>query len=135
MKWLSAFVFALTISWSTGSYSQDGTPAPVPTARDLYVGCFLFVNLDGDLRDESGRASPYSMQVCAATGMRAMLREGASAPAPNRFCLPQTASIRSNPGREMALAYLEYFEEHASRLADQHGPSVFLSAMINRWPC
>lgn len=113
-------------------------PLQVPSARDLYIGCSLFVRQDDVLRDSDGRTRPYSATTCGLQAIMAITdREGRSNTKDNRlrFCLPGTAEASRDPATAMAYAYIDYFERVGSRLPGTDGRYVYVAAMIDKWPC
>lgn len=115
--------------------AQDMPPAQ-PTARDMYVSCFLFVHQDDVPKSNNGTFPSYSGGRCGAVSLRLISsREGAARTTAYRFCLDHSSATRSDPANAMAYAYLDYFESHPALTGNQDGTAMYLFAMIDRWPC
>ena len=123
------------------SSTADVDPAakqPSITARDLYIGCYLLVHNTDVPADQAGHALPFSAANCAVTSILAIAnREGASTTKENkfRFCIPDGSQESQNPAIAMAAVYLDFYEMNGPRLAANDGVSVYVSAMILKWPC
>jgi hypothetical protein len=118
--------------------TASALPRPLPNARELYVGCSLYVRGDDVAKGRDGYATNYSSVICGFQSLAAIAnRESMIAGKNNalRFCLPKTAEATQDPTRAMAYAYLDYFERIGSRMADKDGATVFIVAMIDKWPC
>jgi hypothetical protein len=113
-------------------------PRSTSTARDIYIGCGLFVRGKDVTRDEQGHQELYSGAQCALYSLMAIgQRQGRRNGEDNRqrFCLPQVYEIRQEPTRAMAYAYIEFFESRPSVLADWSGIDAYMAGMISKWPC
>lgn len=128
--WLVAILLLLA---PTVSIAADDVP---PTVRDLYVGCYLFVN-GGKLSEES-EAKPYSEAACLSETIVISLERGGQSESKSnrwRFCVPPTVEIATNPERAMAYAFLEYVEANPLFLTKSDGRATFIIAMARKWPC
>ncbi len=104
-----------------------------PTHHDVYVSCYLLARDDGLQIDES---KPYSPFTCAKYSIIAIAnREGRIAGQRLRFCLPKGAGMDADPAREMAYAYIDLYQQAASRFENTKGLTAYVSLMILRWPC
>jgi hypothetical protein len=73
--------------------NANDLPRAVPTARDVYVGCYLSVSNEEVPKDPTGHPQPFSAAQCELYALLAITnREGYSQNADNkyRFCLPKT---------------------------------------------
>lgn len=123
---------------SNGSAQTLGIPEPAPTARELYVGCYLATERDDVLQNSFGKIRRYSASRCEGYAIEAIVyREGRSGAKDNkyRFCLPKTAQASQSPVIAMAYAYVDYYEATASRTPTMDGVTAYLTAMIVKWPC
>lgn len=106
-----------------------------PTPRDLYVSCYLYVN-QAALSSGNGGREPYNPVTCGLLVLSAIAnREGRSVKSSYRFCLPKTAEVNTAPDRAIAFAYIDYFENVASRIPIEDGRAAFVAALIRKWPC
>jgi hypothetical protein len=122
---------------SVTAQAQDW-PTPEPTARDVYVSCWLYVNNADVPKDAAGKLQPFSSERCGVYSLVAITyREGRSKTEDNRyrFCLPNTAELSTDSPRAMAFAYVDYFESRAAQLASKDGKTAYTAAMILKWPC
>lgn len=107
-----------------------------PTARDMYVSCFLFVNKAEAGKGDVANRPLYSATTCAATALALIVnREGKRPNTRYTFCLPQSVDVDSDPARAMALAYLDSYEALWVKAPASGGRPAFLLAMVNKWPC
>ena len=131
-------MFAFLSCASSISAQAQAIADTQPTARDIYVGCSLFVN-DADVpKDENGHFRAFSGERCALYSLLAIRdRESKVVGKDNRlrFCLPHTAEVSQNPARAMAYTYIEFFETRSATLADKPGNTAYVLAMISKWPC
>ncbi len=131
----TTLVVALTVALWT-SVSAAELPAPKPTARDMYVACYLLAH-DSDVpKRASGQAEQFSSSYCAAASLSMIAnREGKENTSKYRFCLDRGAATSANIPKAMAFAYLDYFEGPALRDKGVDGMPAYLFAMMERWPC
>lgn len=105
----------------------------IPTARELYVGCYLLVQ-GKDVPEAKGPApDPYSAAACLMIVGIGAEREAAKPEEERTFCVPSI--IAGNPYREMALAYLDFYEATEGKLAERSSIDVARAAFIAKWPC
>jgi hypothetical protein len=113
----------------------DGDPPP--TARDLYIGCYLLLRDTDVPMGSDNKPTAYSAANCGSQVLSTMTyREGAQPGQPFRFCLPDNDESRDRPALMMAQAYVDYYERKSSRVPkDTKGSALFVVAMVDRWPC
>jgi hypothetical protein len=105
----------------------------IPTARELYVGCYLLVQ-GKDVPEAKGAApDPYSAASCLMVVGIGAEHEAAKPEAERTFCLPSI--IAANPYRDMALAYLDFYEATGGKLAAKNSIEVASAAFAAKWPC
>lgn len=108
------------------------TPS-IPTAREMYVGCYLLVQ-GKDVPEARGPApDPYSAADCLIVMSIGAQHETAKSESEREFCLPSL--IAANPYRDMALAYLDFYEATGGKYADQNALPIVQASLIAKWPC
>jgi hypothetical protein len=128
-----AALISAAFPWA--AQGQD-LPKPTPTARDMYVACYLFANETDVPKATGGTAELFSGHYCALASISMIVnREGNRNINKYKFCLDDAASTRSNIPMAMAYAYIDYFEGPAFKDKGVDGSSAYLFAMIARWPC
>ena len=132
MKWPIILIALI----STG-VQGEGLPTPKPTARDLYVGCYLYVHRYDVPKDDDGRPQIFSAAWCSLAAIKAIsYREGKRPEHKGHtFCLPKTAELSTDPARAMAFAYMDYYESIVNGIENVDGELAYTVAMIKRWPC
>ena len=128
---LMAVGFLLAMLGQAQAQPSAPAPTPEPTAADLYVGCSLFLH-HTDVLDQSGS---FSATECSLVALGAIANREGHIASKFRFCLPKDAAMRADPARQMAGAYVDYFEKQAPKIATQEGRAFFIFAMMGRWPC
>lgn len=132
---------AMVMAFAFLSYpapAQQALPRPDPTPRDIYVGCYLYLQGIELPRDDQGLARPYSAARCGGLAVLAIARREGRVPGQRndlRFCLPDTADVDTDPARAMAAAYIDWYERTGSRMPQREYAGAFTIAMISRWPC
>lgn len=117
------------------SFAAD-LPAPKPTARDLYVACYLLAHDTGVLEKDDGSAELFSSDYCKIASLSMITnREGEANTAKYKFCLDNGAAISADPPKAMAFAYLDFFESGSIVDTGMDGSAAYLMAMMARWPC
>lgn len=143
MKWMAILAALSTCCAVSPAQGQALPPAP-PTARDLYVGCYLYVHGNDVPKDTTGHAENYSASWCGLAAIKAVTyREGEQPEHKGlTFCLPKTSEMSTDPARAMAFAYLDYYEKYISYFETKRpgtpsadGETFYTAAMISRWPC
>ena len=89
--------FLLTTSMVS---AQPAIPRPDPTPRDIYVGCYLYIQGIELPRDDQGLARPYSAAKCGGLAVLAIAHREGRVPGQRndlRFCLPDTADVDTAP--------------------------------------
>ena len=122
----------------TNLASAQNLPEIRPTARDVYVGCFLYLKGTDVALGPGGHNERFSGPMCGLQALGAIAhREGRIEGHNNklRFCLPKIAEMGSDPVRAMANVYLDYFESVGSRQASADGQLAYTAALIMKWPC
>jgi hypothetical protein len=104
-----------------------------PTGRELYVGCYLVIQGQDVPKSTGPSPENFSADACLMVMAIAAEREAAKPPALRTFCIPGV--IVAQPYRDMALAYLDYYEKTDAKLFDQNGISVTMSALRSKWRC
>lgn len=134
MKAMVAAIVGLAAASGTGAQTTP-LPQPRPSARDMYVSCYLLVRREPVSRGPDGSRPSYAPETCTLMSLAAIRdRESAAAPKPH-FCLAMTAEVEKSPPDAMAYAYLDFFERRGSALAGLDGRAAYIAAMISRWPC
>jgi hypothetical protein len=113
-------------------------PKPKPTARDLYIGCSLFVRHTDVASDGTGLSRPFSAAYCGSYSVAARALLGGRVKVGDnsrRFCLPNDAQTAQEPAQVMAYAYIDFFENRVGHMATGPGFEAYLAAMIVKWPC
>lgn len=126
-----AYLAAALLSLA-GPASVQEMPAPKPSARDLYVACYLY------LRDEAviSKSAGYHPMGCAAAALSGMVyREGQSQPSKYKFCLPSDAAVEADIPKAMAAAYLDGFDELPPAARRGDGAAAFVVVLMRKWPC
>jgi hypothetical protein len=125
--------FALLIFATAIARAQPAVPPSLPTARDLYIGCSLVLRKN-DV-PQAGKV-PYSAATCAVVSLEVMiLHDGRDlSGGKRRFCLPLPKDEASH-ATEMPRAYVEYYEAAGGRFAARDGKTVFIAAMLEKFPC
>lgn len=143
MKWCSAVAIIGICCAVTPAQGQD-IPLPVPTVRDLYVGCNLAVQRTDVPKRADGRFERFSAAWCGMAALKAIANREGQQPAHKgyTFCLPKTAEISTDPARAMAFAYIDYYERYSGYFETRNpgtlssdGETFYLAAMIKKWPC
>lgn len=127
-------IVALTFS----SVAQGRTvPMPEPTARDLYIACYLFVHESDVPKGKDGNPQRFSPGWCQIVAMRALnFREGKRLEHNGyEFCLPKTSEMATDPARAMAFAFMDHYESVVNGLKEANGTTAYAVAMIEKWPC
>lgn len=133
MRGISAWAAAMMM---LASASAAQTPAPaapkLPTARELYVSCFLLLKEDF----AAGVGRQHKPETCAGFALIGIAtREGRAADNKYRFCLPKDDFGRDDTTESMAAAYIEYYDRQARVLPQDKAREAFTMAMIEKWPC
>lgn len=148
-SWLLAGVGALScLASGVADAAETNTgraPSPVvqpqakprPTAKELYIGCYLLARDTDVPLGPDGHFANYSAANCGEQVLSTMtFREGAKPGGQFRFCLPDTPATREEPAVVMAKAYLDFYERKGARLPkDTDGSGAFIVAMVETWPC
>lgn len=136
---MKTVVFAMAAACiNIGAYAQvTDPPLPKPTARDLYVGCYLSAHQTDVPKDAAGRFERFSGAWCDLASLKAVTNREGKRPEHKgyTFCLPESVELNTNLGRAMALAYLDYYESIVTGIAGQDGETAYTVAMIKKWPC
>jgi hypothetical protein len=138
MRNLIFAALSLLFGLSSTAEVDPAAKQPTPTARDLYIGCYLLLHNTDVPADQAGTSLPFSAEKCAVTSVLAIAaREGANTTKDNqfRFCIPDGSQESQNPAIAMAAVYLDFYEMNGPRLAANDGATVYVSAMILKWPC
>ncbi len=133
---LTALIVALaTASCATVAAAAD-LPAPKPTARDLYIACYLLAHETDVLKRPDGKSELFGSSYCGLASISMIAnREGQENPNKYKFCLDRSASTTANIPKAMAFAYLDYYEGPALKDKGVDGSAAYLFAMMARWPC
>lgn len=117
------------------AHAADLPEAP-PTARDMYVSCYLLAN-DTDVFDKpNGKHEKFSATWCGARAIAEIAtHEGNGVQSKFKFCLDRDAATRTDPAKAMAYAYLDFYERADLRDRNADGRAAYLFAMVARWPC
>ena len=132
-----ALALAAALAFALPAHAQaQPLPAAKPTPRDLYVSCYLLIQGTDVPRGEDGKAPPFGAVQCGAVALQLIAsREGAENKENHKFCLDDSAAVQTNAMREMALAYINFYELRLFKNGEPEAVPYFLLAMIHRWPC
>ena len=131
----SAITAALATTLSINATAME-LPAPKPSARDMYVACYLLVNDNDALKQADGKSELYSSSYCNLASLSMIAnREGKENPSKYKFCLDSRSATSTNIPKAMAFAYLDFYEGAALKDKGTDGSAAYLFAMMARWPC
>ena len=105
----------------------------IPTARELYVGCYLLVQGKDVPLAKGASPDPYSAASCLMVVGVGAETEAAKPQSARLFCIPSL--IAANPYRDMALAYVGFYEATNGKLADMNSIQAARAAFVAKWPC
>jgi len=126
-------VLRLAIALSLAGPPAHAEALKLPTGREMYVGCYLFVQGKDVPSTNDDDLEPYSAASCFLTAGAAAEAEASKAGQSRFFCLPSTTAV--NPYRDMALAYIEFYEASGSKMAELSSLGVMRAALLVKWPC
>jgi hypothetical protein len=129
------FTTLVAFALNGATFSEKPADAKRPTAREVYVGCFLMTYRD----DHGGSPDEYFFRfgagACQATALAAGFASIPPPKGPGSWCPPLSEDISVENLQPMVSTFLEYFEKNSSKVSDIDGEEVFLDAMRERWPC
>jgi hypothetical protein len=143
---LLAMVASISVPGRAGPPDPEGWIPDVedkPTARELYVACVLALGRADVVQpattqarrgDGTTEVSPFHPWVCGRLTMEATQLASPLA-THDRWCPPDSADISIENLGPIPQTFLDYFERHASEVAERDGRTVFRQALRDRWPC
>lgn len=133
-RWVLSFVGICSL---IAPAEAQSLPAPKPTARDLYVGCYLMVHRTDVPKDNNGHPEVFSADWCGLAAIKAITYREGDRPEHKgyTFCLPKTAEMGTDPARAMAFAYMDWYESIVTGIEDKDGESAYVVSLIKKWPC
>lgn len=132
----SKIVALLALISSQSLVAMQTSDAPnlnAPSARDLYVGCYLVIKGDELAHKERiGSSKAYSADRCV---MQSALTMAMFRNKPDGFCPQANVEFEADPIRSMASMYLAFYESRAAGAGSLGGSGVMLYAAQQKWPC
>lgn len=128
---------ALTLQPQLAMAQELPKPPPVaPTARDLYIGCNLYIR-DTEVTDRDKRhAPPYSAEACSLIAFMAFGYSRKIKPGNEwEYCVPEDATWAADPVRAMATKYVDTYERYRFPDPNKHGLTMMLYMFKIGWPC
>lgn len=129
-------IFELALALSSMAASTQALPPQKPTARELYIGCSLFVR-DADIAQKAETSlQAFSAERCALTAFMALKYWRQITPGTDwEYCIPTTASISADRGKAIANAYLDFYEKYGRVKPEEDGLTIMLYGLKETWPC
>lgn len=129
-------IAAAVAGLAVGPADAADLPEPTPTARDMYISCYLLAHETDVPSRPNGKPETFSMTWCGARGLAEIAgHEGKAVESKYKFCLDDRAATQTDTLKAMAYAYLDFYENNANLNRGADGRAAFLFAMVARWPC
>lgn len=134
-KWLLAAAVLLQPQMAGAQDLPD--PPPVrPSARDLYIGCSLYIRDTEVAYTDKRRAPPYSAFACStvaflAYGYLRKIKPGNEW----EYCTPEGAGWAADPMRALASEYVDGYECVRFPDPNKQGLTMMLYMFKIGWPC
>jgi hypothetical protein len=130
---LIAFLFQAQIA-----QGQELTNAPpvTPTARDLYIGCSLYIRDKEIANATKVPGLAYSAEACSLVAFMAYGYSRAIKPGNEwEYCVPENAAWAADPVRALATAYVDTYEKFRVPNLNKQGLTTMLYMFKLNWPC
>jgi hypothetical protein len=136
-KFALLLMIALALQTQT-AFTQElpELPPATPTARDLYIGCSLFIRSTEVAYTDKHHAPPYSAIACSLTALMAFGYSRKIKPGNEwEYCVPENADWAAEPGRVLATRYVESYEHYRFPDPNKQGLTMMLYLFKLAWPC
>jgi len=123
---------------SQPAFSQTALKMPTvpPTARDLYIGCSLYLRETETDDVKEAYTPPHSALACAGVAFNAFGYSSAIKPGNEwEYCTPQTAAFKADPLRALVAAYVDAYERLRFPEPNKQGLTMMLYMLKISWPC
>ena len=135
LQWLGLMILLLQ---SQPSLAQEKSKSLniSGNARDLYIGCSLYLR-DNEVKPVlDGQYPTYSSITCATTAFNAMGYSKAIKPRSDwDYCIPKDASTSASPIRAIIGTYVNFYEKYGVGDRDMQGLTMMLYSLKSTWPC
>lgn len=116
--------------------SKLDSPPVSPTARDLYIGCSLYLRGTEIADTKSGKTPPYSALACGVVAFNAFGYSRSIKPGNEwEYCIPENAGWAADPVRALATAYVDTYERLRFPEPNKQGLTMMLYMFKINWPC